>query len=116
MKELKSYKPLFTGVLVTSNEVEQTVSGLILTTNKGIDEIQEVVEVGTAVRDVKKGDKVLLDFGRYAIKRHSEGSVKDGIVCDNPIISYDLPYVDVNGARYLRLDIHDVVAIVETKE
>lgn len=111
--EIKSYKPMFTGILVTCKEVQETASGLILTTNKGIEDVQEVLAVGTGVRDVKPGDKVLLSFKNYAVKKHAADSLKNGVVCDNTIMTYDLPYVEVNGVRALHLDVRDVIAIVE---
>ena len=113
--EITSYKPMFTGILVTSKEAGMTDNGIILVSNKGIEEVQEVLSVGTGVRDVKPGDKVLLTFKNYAVKKHAEDSLKNGIVCDNTIMTYDLPYVEVNGVRALHLDVRDVIAIVETK-
>lgn len=111
--ELKSFKPMFTKILVTCKETGMTDNGIILVSNKGIEDVQEVREVGTSVRDIKKGDKVLLNFERYGVKKHEKGSLKDGVVCDNPIYTYDLPYVEVAGERLLCLDVQDVVAIVE---
>ena len=90
-------------------------SGLIDTTKQqgGIKEYQTVVAVGGSVRDIKVGDLVCINPIRYAVKKHQEGSLKDGVITDNPVIRFDFPTIEMNGKQYLYLQDRDIDFIIE---
>ena len=79
-------------------------------------EYQEVIAVGSTVRDIKVGDKVMINPIRYAKKKHQEGSLKDGIVTDNPIVKYEFNVIKVNGENCLLLYDQDIMYIFEGEE
>ena len=118
MIKVKKIKPLFTSVVTTMDRYTEDVtleSGLIDTTKQqgGIKEYQTVVAVGGSVRDIKVGDLVCINPIRYAVKKHQEGSLKDGVITDNPVIRFDFPTIEMNGKQYLYLQDRDIDFVIE---
>lgn len=121
MIRIKRIKPLFTSVVTTMDRYTEDVtleSGLIDTTKQqgGIKEYQTVLSVGGSVRDIKVGDLVCINPIRYAVKKHQEGSLKDGIITDNPVIRFDFPTIEINGKQYLYLQDRDIDFVIEEFE
>ena len=121
MIRIKKIKPLFTSVVTTMDRYTEDVtleSGLIDTTKQqgGIKEYQTVVAVGGSVRDIKVGDLVCINPIRYAVKKHQEGSLKDGVITDNPVIRFDFPTIEMNGKQYLYLQDRDIDFVIEEFE
>lgn len=120
MMKIKSIRPLFTSLITTMNKYEKdvTVGGLIDTTKQqgGLKEYQTVVAVGSSVRDIKVGDVVSINPTRFGIKKHREGSLKDGIVTDNPIITYKFDVVEMDDKQYLLLQDRDINFVIDDWE
>ena len=121
MIKVKKIKPLFTSVVTTMDRYTEDVtleSGLIDTTKQqgGIKEYQTVVAVGGSVRDIKVGDLVCINPIRYAVKKHQEGSLKDGVITDNPVVRFDFPTIEMNGKQYLYLQDRDIDFVIEEFE
>lgn len=120
MFKIKKVKPLFTTVITTMHKyaVDETCGGVLISKQlKGaIKEYQTVVAIGTTVRDIKVGDTVMIDPSRYAVMKHKEGSLKDGIIKDNPVIKYNFDTVEINGKTYLILQDRDIKFIFEGEE
>lgn len=121
MIKVKKIKPLFTSVVTTMDRYTEDVtleSGLIDTTKQqgGIKEYQTVVAIGGSVRDIKVGDLVCINPIRYAVKKHQEGSLKDGVITDNPVIRFDFPTIEMNGKQYLYLQDRDIDFVIEEFE
>ena len=91
-------------------------NGIIIYKKGDLKEYQKVLAVGSTVRDIKVGDKVMINPIRYAKKKHQEGSLKDGIVTDNPIVKYEFNVIKVNGENCLLLYDQDVMYIFEGEE
>ena len=118
---IKKIKPMFNGVITTINkyksDVKLTGTSLIDSTKAGsVKEYQTVVAVGPMVRDIKVGDIVYINPSRYAIKKHKEGSLKDGVITDNPTIGYDFDIVEIDGEPHLYLNDNDIKFIAEIEE
>ena len=121
MLKVKKIKPMFTALITTMNKYEhdvKTVGGLIDTTKQqgGLKEYQTVLAVGGSVRDIKVGDLVCVNPTRFAVKKHQEGSLKDGVVTDNPIITYNFDVVEMDGKQCLLLQDRDIDFIIEEYE
>lgn len=121
MIKIKGIKPMFTKILTTMNKYEEdelTAGGLIDTTKTQgtLKEYQTVVAVGNMVRNVKVGDLVCVNPERYAIKKHEAGSLKDGVICDNPVIKYNFNIMEINDIPHLLLDENDVSFIITDYE
>ena len=111
---------MFTALVTTMEKYNDDVltGGLIDGTRKKgtLKEYQKVIAVGTSVRDIKEGDLVYINPIRYGVKKHREGSLKDGIIEDNPIIDYNIPVVRMNNVDYLLLQDRDIDFIITEYE
>lgn len=95
---------------------EDAKHGSIIDTSKlagSLKEYQKVVAVGSMVREVKEGDLIMINPARYAVMKHQEGSLKDGIITDNPVIKYNFKTVVMDGVEYLLLTDQDISYIIE---
>ena len=118
MLKIKKIKPMFTSLITTMNKYEHDVNtkGLITKTQGGLKEYQTVLAVGSTVRNIEVGDKVMINPTRYAKYKHKEGSLKDGVVTDNPVIGYQFKTVKVNNEECLLLFDQDVFFAFEGEE
>ncbi len=120
--KITKIKPLFTGLLTTMERYEDDVrAGSLIdaTRTKGtIKEYQTVVAVGPAVRDIKIGDKVMINPQRYAIVDHKSNpnSLKDGIIGDTASVTYSFDVVTMNDEDYLYLQDRDIMYVFEGEE
>ena len=120
MLKIKKIRPMFTSLITTMNKYEQDeiISGLIdpLKREGSIKEYQTVLSVGSMVKDIKVGDLVCINPTRFAVKKHKEGTLKDGIVKDNPIIQYNFDVIEMDGEQCLLLQDRDIDFIIEDWE
>lgn len=120
MEEIKviKVKPMFNQLVTTMSRYEEdTVEGSIITNKRGtLKEIQKVIAVGSAVRDLKEGDLVCINPTRYAVHKHNEGSIKNDIIGDNPVINYRFNIIELNHIPHLLLYDNDIKYKVEEYE
>lgn len=117
---LKKITPMFTSIVTTMDMyTEVQYVGRIIDptkTQKGIREYQKVLAVGSSVRDIKVGDMVCVDPKRFAVMKHREGTLKDGIVTDNPVMKYNFDVVEIDGKPCLLLQDRDISFIINEYE
>ena len=118
MIKLKKIKPMFNAILTTMDTYEDdvTCNSIIVKTKGTIKEYQKVIAVGDTVRSVKVGDLVCINPKRYAIVKHQEGSLQDGVVSDNPVVKYNFDIIEMNNTPYLLLQDNDISYIIEDFE
>mgnify|MGYP003585792944 FL=1 len=118
MMNIKKVKPMFNAIITTMNRYEDDDSSdtLIKNTSGSLKEYQTVVAIGGSVRDIKVGDVVQIDPSRYAQKQHREDSLKNGIVSDNPVMSYNFKTILIDGEQCLLLYDSDISYIIEEYE
>ena len=121
MIKVKKIKPLFTALITTMDLYEEdsmTKGGIIDSTKqKGtIKEYQKVISVGDSVKSIKPGDLVCIDPTRFAIKKHSDNSIKTDIEGGNPILEYRFDIVEMDGKKCLLLQDRDIQFIIEDYE
>ena len=118
MLKINKIKPLFNRLLVTADKYEKDVSkgGVVVITAGTLKEYQKVLSVGSTVRDIKEGDTVLINPTRYAVRKHNAGSLKDGVITDNPVTSYNFNLVEVNGEVCILLYDQDIDYVIEESE
>lgn len=118
MLKINKIKPLFNRLLITADKYEKDVvkGGVVVITAGTLKEYQRVLSVGSTVKDIKEGDLVLVNPTRYAVRKHREGTLKDGIITDNPITSYNFNLVEVGGKVCILLYDQDIDYIVEDSE
>lgn len=120
--KIKKIKPMFTALITTMDmytESDAVGAGGIIDTSKtkmGVKEYQKVVAVGDSVRGIKVGDLVCINPSRFGVKQHQAGSLKDGVVTDNPIMKYNFDVVEMNDTQYLLLQDRDIEFIIEEYE
>lgn len=120
MLKVKKIKPMFTALITTMDKYEHDVKiGSIIDTSKqqgGLKEYQKVLAVGSSVRDIKVGDVVCVNPARFAVRKHQAGSLKDGVVTDNPVTTYNFDVVEMDGKQCLLLQDRDIDFIIEEWE
>lgn len=121
MLKVKKIKPMFTALITTMDKYEHDMmleAGLIDVTKRegSLKEYQRVLAVGNSVRDIKVGDLVWVNPTRFGVKKYQEGSLKDGVVTDNPIITYNFVVVEMDGKQCLLLQDRDIDFIIEEWE
>ena len=118
MIKINKIKPMFTAILTTMDTYEDdvTCNSIIVKTKGTITEYQKVVAVGDTVRSVKVGDLVCINPKRYAVVKHQEGSLQDGVVSDNPVVRYNFDIIEMNDTPYLLLQDSDISYIIEEFE
>lgn len=121
MLKIKKIKPLFTSLITTMDKYEQdtiTDGGLIDTSKQqgALKEYQTVLAVGDSVRNIKVGDLVCVNPSRFAVKKHKDGSMRDGIITDNPVITYNFDIVEMDEKQCLLLQDRDIDFIIEDFE
>lgn len=120
MLKIKKIKPLFNKILTTMDLYENpmTEDGIIDGSKEdgGIKEYQTVIAVGSTVKCVKPGDLIVINPTRYQVMKHKEGSLKDGVITDNPVISYNFPILVVDDRPCLYLYDSDVDFVIKEWE
>ncbi len=111
---------MFNSLITTMDKYDEDVKvgGLIDSkkTKGSLKEYQKVLALGTTVRDIKVGDLVCINPTRFGVKKHREGSLKDGIITDNPIITYNFDVVEMDNNQCLLLQDRDIDFIIEDWE
>lgn len=120
MLRVKKIKPMFTALITTMDKYEQDVKigGIIDASRQqgALKEYQKVLAVGSSVRDIKVGDIVCVNPARFAVRKHQVGSLKDGVVTDNPVTTYNFDVVEMDGKQCLLLQDRDIDFIIEEWE
>ena len=112
---------MFTALITTMDKYEEDVrtSGGLLDITKqqgGLKEYQTVLAIGSSVRDIKVGDLVCVNPTRFAVKQHQAGTLKDGVVTDNPAVKYNFDVIEMDGKQCLLLQDRDIDFIIEEYE
>lgn len=113
---IKEIKPLNNQVITTAKEYEEDLmSGSIIDAKhiKGtLKDYQKVIAVGPMVRSIEVGDMVMINPKRFAKYKHQPGSLKDGVITDNPVIRYDFPIIEINHINHLFLHDQDIDFVI----
>ncbi len=118
MLKIKTIKPMFDSLVTTMNKYEEDgyENGVIVKQAGVLKEYQKVIAVGPAVRNIEVGDMVMINPIRYAKMKHKEGSLKNGVITDNPVIGYEFKTVTVNNEECLYLQSQDIMYSFEGEE
>lgn len=119
MLNIKKIRPMANYLVTTKEEYteEDIKDSILITKLKGsLKEYQKVVAVGPVVRGIKEGDMVCINPKRYAKYKHNPGSLKDGVITDNPVISYNFNIVELDHIPHLLLTDQDVDFVIEEYE
>lgn len=95
----------------TEDDVKK--GGLMIKTVGSLKEYQKVVAVGPMVRGIQVGDLVCINPKRYAQYKHKPGSLKDGVITDNPVVSYNFNVIELDHVSHLLLTDQDIDFVIE---
>ena len=119
MLKVKDIRPVYTRLITTANKYEETqMNGNLIDVNKmegRYKEYQTVVRVGSAVREVKEGDVVLIDPSRYMKRKFSDNSLREDFV-ENPIVEINIPTVTMNDEDYFMIEERDIAYVIADSE
>lgn len=118
---IKKIRPMFNQVITTMDKYsdDEMKTGSIIDVSKinnPIKEYQKVVAVGPMVRNIEVGDIVMINPKRYGKTLHKEGSLKDGVITDNPVVSYNFNVIELDHTPFLFLLDQDIDFIIEEYE
>lgn len=121
MLKIKKIRPMFDAIVTTMDKYEDdamTTGGLVDANKlKGtLKEIQKVVSVGDMVRNIKAGDLVFINPSAYAKKKYKDGSMNDGVITTNEVISYEFNTIDIDDVKHLLLKTRDIEFVIEDYE
>ena len=101
---------LYTEDLMTDGIIDSTkVEG-------AIKEYQTVIACGPTVKCVKPGDVVVINPTRYQVMKHKEGTLNDGVIQDNAVLSYNFPIMAINDAPCLYIYDSDIEFVIKEFE
>ena len=110
--KIKKIKPMFNRVLTTCDlYTEDLMTDGIIDSTKvegAIKEYQTVIACGPTVKCVKPGDVVVINPTRYQVMKHKEGTLNDGVIQDNAVLSYNFPIMVVNDTPCLYIYDSDI--------
>ena len=100
MLHITKIKPLFDHLLITADRFEKDMihSGVILANKGDLKLWQTVVAVGSVVRDIKVGDKVMINPNDFAVKKYNKNSVQNDLD-NNPVLTYNFPFETVDDEK-----------------
>ena len=121
MLHISKIKPLFNHLLVTGDTFEKDMiqSGVIVAKKGDLKLWQTVVATGSAVRDIKVGDKVMIIPDHFAVKKYNKNSVQNDLD-NNPVLSYNFPFETIENEKeepkeYLYVSDQDVRYVFKGK-
>ena len=122
MLHITAIKPLFTGILTTGEKYEEDMrdNGIIVANKGDLKLYQIVIAVGPSVRDIKEGDKVMIDPSAYARRKYSKDSIQNDMN-NNPVMEWHFPWVVVDDEKgnpqdCLLLNDRDIKFVFEGEE
>lgn len=104
---------------MNSYEEDQTFGNGMIDSRKQkgtMKEYQTVIAVGSSVRDIKEGDVVCINPTRYAVMKHEDKSMRNGVIGDNLVVGYKFNTITIDGVEHLMLYDQDIDFIVEKSE
>lgn len=122
MLKIKELKPLFTSILTTGDKFEndEKVGGIITSKKGDLKLYQTVLAVGSAVRDIKVGDRIMFSPKDYVVMKYDPNSVKNDMDM-NKVMKVNFPFVTVDDEEgkpqeRLLLKDRDVMFVFEGEE
>lgn len=122
MLHVTKIKPLFDHLLITADKFEKDMvhNGVILAGKGDLKLWQTVVAVGSVVRDIKVGDKVMINPNDFAVKKYNKNSVQNDLD-NNPVLTYNFPFETIDDEKgepkdYLYISDRNVKYVFEGTE
>ena len=100
MLHIMKINPMANNILVTADKFEKDmIEGGVIIANKGDLKLwQTVIAVGPVVRNIKKGDKVMIIPDHFAVKKYNKNSVQNDLD-NNPVLTYHFPFETIEDSK-----------------
>lgn len=100
MLHITEIKPVFNHLLITADKFDKDmIQAGVIVANKGDLKLwQKVIAIGSAVRDVKVGDMVMINPMKYAVRKYNKNSVQNDLD-NNPVLSYNFPFETIDNEK-----------------
>lgn len=122
MLHIKKIKPLFTSIVTTGDKYEEDMydNGLIVARKGDLKTYQKIIAVGSSVRDIKKGDQVMINVMNYAVRKYNKNSIQNDMD-NNPVLEFKFNWITMddeegNSKECLLLNDRDVLFAFEGEE
>lgn len=122
MLHIKSITPMFTSIVTTADKFEEdyTEGGIVIASKGDYKPWQTVVSVGDVVRNIKPGDKVMINLDNYVVRKYQENNLRKDIM-ENKKVRYEFNFVtmddaDGNPNEYFLFKDRDVLYTFEGEE
>ena len=116
MKDInvKAIKPQFTTVITTLDSYEEDliVDGMVKAPQGTVKLYQTVIAVGDAVRGIKVGDLVLVNFNRYIVQKYKENSIKNEMSNMESELVLNIPRIVLDNKVYAKLQDNDIEGVI----
>lgn len=100
MLHIHKVKPLFTSIVTTADKFEEDYmqNSIIVAKAGDIKPWQTVIAVGSSVRDIQVGDKVMIKLENYVVRKYDPNSVQNDLD-NNPALRLQMNYVNIDDAQ-----------------
>lgn len=100
MLHITKIKPVFNHLLITADKFDKDMiqAGVIIANKGDLKLWQKVIAIGSAVRDVKVGDMVMIDPMKYAVRKYNKNSVQNDLD-NNPVLTYNFPFETIDDEK-----------------
>ena len=122
MLHITSIKPLFNHVLITADKFDKDMinNGVIIASKGDLKLWQTVVAVGSTVRGIEVGDKVMIIPDHFAVKKYNKNSVQNDLD-NNPVLTYNFPFETIDDEKgepqeYLYISDNDIRYVFDGEE
>lgn len=123
MLKITKINPVATRILVTGDGYSEDMyndHGIIENKKGDMKEYQTVLEVGPMVRELKPGDKIMLNMMHFAVMQYDPNSIKKDMGMQK-IKGYQFPKVELTNAdgskqECLYIDQQDIIFSFEGEE
>jgi len=118
MKIIKTKKiqPTFDKVVTTFNTYTEDCLVDDIVIPKGTFMVEQKVLAAGPNSPFKEGQMIHINPIMYGHRKHQKGSLKDGVITDNPITEYSLPVMQLADKQVLLLDSRDIDYIISEYE
>lgn len=112
--KIKKLKPQFSTVLTTLDVFEDDlfIDGVLVAPKGSLKTYQTVIDVGSFVKNVQPGDKVLINFENYKVRKYKENSLKEDLSAMEDEIVYDIPKLVVDGKLIGKFQDRDIEGVI----
>lgn len=97
MLHIKSIKPMFTSIVTTADKFENdyTEGGIVMASKGDYKPWQTIISVGDSVRNLKAGDKVMVNLDNYVVRKYDKNSIQNDLD-NNKKVRYAFNFVTID--------------------